>query len=31
MKGLGSVSFGMRIQVTDGFRRITVSVLIATV
>jgi hypothetical protein len=25
------VSFGMRIQVTDGFRRITVSVLIVTV
>jgi hypothetical protein len=31
MKGLGWVSFGMRIQVTDGFRRITASVLIVTV
>ena len=31
MKGLEWMSFGMRIKVNDGFRRITVSAAIATV
>jgi hypothetical protein len=30
MKGLEWVSFGARIQVTDGFMRITVSAVVAT-